>query len=171
MKLTIKEANETGSEMTIEEFMQKVKAIYAKHFPDSRCHVQLTKNLGCAIFIDFYLAKDSSEVFNGYAVNDMFQCGFDIFLEGRKELNDLMPDSMVLEAMKSVIKIRPENRYLAYDTVKIPFRKTTGNAKKILAALEKYVTRLASIVHEEYDKDTISDGYKDLLDSKIDRIR
>ena len=36
MKLTIKEANETGSEMTIEEFMQEVKAIYAKHFPDSR---------------------------------------------------------------------------------------------------------------------------------------
>lgn len=171
MKLTIKEANETGSGMTIEEFMQEVKDIYAKHFPDSHCNVQLTKNLGCAIFIDFYLAKDSSEVSHGYAVNDMFQCGFDIFLEGRKELNDLMPDSMVLEAMKSVIKIRPENRYLAYDTVKIPFRKTTGNAKKILAALEKYVTRLASIVHAEYDKDTISDGYKNLLDSKIDRIR
>jgi hypothetical protein len=95
----------------------------------------------------------------------------EIAVEGRKELNDLMPDSMVLEAMKSVIKVRPENRYLAYDTVKIPFRKTTGNAKKILATLEKYVTRLASIVHAEYDKDTISDGYKDLLDSKIDRIR
>ena len=170
MKLMIRESAENGSEMTIKEFLGAVKKIYADHFPDSQCQAKLAKNLGRAIFIDFYLAKDSSEVSHGYAQNDMFKCGFVIHLDDNVETDSPMPDA-TLEAMSSVIATKPSNKWLAYDATKVPFRKTTGNAKKLLSTIEKYVQKLANTIHTEYENDNIADNYKAIVKSKIGNIK
>ena len=170
MKLMIRESAENGSEMTIKEFLSEVKKIYADHFPDSQCQAKLAKNLGRAIFIDFYLAKDSSEVSHGYAQNDMFKCGFVIHLDDNVEADSPMPDA-TLEAMSSVIATKPSNKWLAYDATKVPFRKTTGNAKKLLSTIEKYVQKLANAIHTEYENDNIADNYKSIVKSKIGNIK
>ena len=57
--------------MTISEFLDMVKEIYADHFPDSACSAKLVKILGKSIFIDFYLAKDKTEVSNSIWQNDV----------------------------------------------------------------------------------------------------
>jgi len=170
MKLMIRESAENGSEMTIKEFLNEVRKIYAEHFPDSQCQAKLAKNLGRAIFIDFYLAKDSSEVSHGYAQNDMFKCGFVIHLDDNVEADSQMPDA-TLEAMSSVIATKPSNKWLAYDATKVPFRKTTGNAKKLLSTIEKYVQKLANTIHTEYENDNIADNYKAIVKSKIGNIK
>ena len=171
MKLVIKESNETNSDMTIKEFMKDVKAIYSKHFPDSWCKAQFVKNLGGAIFIDFYLAKDESEVPHGYAVNDMFSCGFVIHLDNKKTSDDNLPQTITLQAMSSVIKTKPSNRFLAFDATKVPFRKSTGDTKKILTAIDKYLVKLANAIKIAYENDAIADEYKKVVDSKIRDIK
>ena len=170
MKLMIHESAEIGSDTTIKEFLSAVKKIYAEHFPDSQCQAKLSKNLGKAIFIDFYFAKDSSEVSHGYAQNDMFKCGFVIHLDDDAEADSPMPDA-TLEAMSSVIATKPSNKWLAYDATKVPFRKTTGNAKKLLSTIEKYVQKLANTIHTEYENDNIADNYKSIVKSKIGNIK
>lgn len=165
-----KNINESSGEMTVSEFLKEVKAIYAKHFPDSKCNAKLIKQLGKAVFIDFYLAKDETEVPHGYAANDMFKCGFVIHLDDDIDSDSEMPESAVLESMSSFIAAAPSNRYLAFDAVKVPFRKTTGNAKKLLSALDKYVSKLAATTKQLYDEDRVAKEHKSVVEKKYDRI-
>jgi hypothetical protein len=168
IKLTIRE--DVGGAMTIDEFLNSVKEIYAKHFPDSACRAVLSKGLGRAIFIDFYLAKDASEVYNGIWQNDILKCGLVIHLEGYPELNDAMPTA-TLQSMGSEMLIAPQDRYVAYSAVRIPFRKTTGDAKKLLTVIEKYVKRIADTLHEAVDRGVIANSHADIVNRKIDNIR
>lgn len=156
--------------MTISEFLDMVKEIYADHFPDSACSAKLVKILGKSIFIDFYLAKDKTEVANSIWQNDVFKCRFSVYLEGNPELDDPMPFAE-LTCSSSCIKTKSEQRYLYCDLVKVPFRKVKGDANKLLAAIEKYVQKLAVAFHNLYDSDKIHPDDKELVDSKIDSIK
>lgn len=158
------------TEMTISEFLDRVKEIYSDHFPDSACSAKLVKILGKSIFIDFYLAKDKTEVANSIWQNDVFKCSFSIYLEGNPELDDPMPFAE-LTCSSSCIKTKPEQRYLYCDLVKVPFRKVKGGANKLLAAIEKYVQKLADTFHSLYDSDMIHPDDKELVDSKIYNIK
>jgi hypothetical protein len=78
-----------------------------------------------------------------------------------------MPDSVTLESANSWIKVKPSNKYLAFDARKIPFRKSTGNAEKIIGAFDRYVKKLYTIVSEEFENDNIEPKFKSLVAEKI----
>lgn len=154
-----------STDMTIDEFGAAVKNIYAKYFPNSMCTVRYMKNLGGALWIDFYLAGDPSEFINNIAQNDMFRCCLGIYLNGEGKEDAF--GTQTLTASNSSIAVAPDNKYLAFGTVKIPFRKTAGDAKKLLQVIDKYCKRLYDTVIVQRNEGNIHPKYADLLDQKI----
>ena len=166
MKLMIKE-NENGS-MTFEEFKARLQEIYHAKFPNSLCSVKLVKMLGRAITIDCFLANDVSELSHGYWQNDMFKISFWIHdMPKNFETTDIMPNTMTLTNNSSYIAITPPDRFLAYGSVKIPFRKTVGNADKIINAFKKYVDRLYDIVNQQIAEGNIHKDYQNIVNAKM----
>ena len=166
MKIRINE-NENNS-MTFNEFKDRIIEIYHNKFPKSYCSVKLVKMLGRAITIDCFLANDVSELSHGYWQNDMFKISFWIHdLPNDFEVDDILPNVMTLTNDSSHILITPENKYLAYDSVKIPFRKTVGNADKLISTFKKYVDRLYDIVNQQIIDNKIHSSFKDIINRKI----
>lgn len=157
MKLTICESTNS---MTIPEFMTSVENIYHKYFPNSECAVKFGKNLGSTIWIDCFLAGDKTELPHGYWENDMFAIALHIFLPDGTGENDELPESITMEARSNFIKVKPTNKFLAFDGRKISFRKVTGDGKKVLASFDKFAKRLYDAVNEEYENDNIDSKYK-----------
>ena len=166
MKLMIRE-NE-GNGMTFEGFKARLQEIYHSKFPNSLCSVKLVKMLGRAITIDCFLANDVFELSNGYWQNDMFKISFWIHdMPKNFETIDIMPNTMTLTNNSSYIAITPPDHFLAYGSVKIPFRKTVGNADKIINAFKKYVDRLYDIVNQQIAEGNIHKNFQDIVNAKI----
>ncbi len=166
MKLKINEAE--NNNMTFMEFRNKIIEIYHNKFPNSLCSVRLMKMLGRAIVIDCFLANDKSELSGGYWENDMFKICFWIHNMPKDfEVNDTMPDMMTLTNSSSHMLITPPDRYLAFGSVKIPFRKTTGDANKIISAFKKYVDKLYDTVNQQIANSQIHSSYTKIVDAKI----
>jgi vacuolar-type H+-ATPase subunit C/Vma6 len=166
MKLKINE-NENVA-MTFEEFKSRIQEIYHTKFPNSLCSVELVKMLGRSITIDCFLANDVSELSHGYWQNDMFKISFCIHdLPKNFEADSIMPDVMTLTNSNSHISITPPDRYLAYGSVKIPFRKTIGNANKIIFTFKKYVDKLYDIVNQQIAEDNIHSSFINIINDKI----
>ena len=160
-----------NNNMTVAEFLQSVKDIYNEHFPDSYCKAYLAKIFGRAIFLDFYLAKDEHELFNGYWENDMFKCSCVIHLPDNIDINSPMPETVQLQSMSSAIRTKPPVSYLAYGSVKVPFRKATGNSTKVLVYIDKYVSRIASTMKQVYDEGYVSKSDEEIVARKINNIK
>jgi hypothetical protein len=166
MKIRINE--DENNSMTFEGFKARLQEIYHSKFPNSLCSVKLVKMLGRAITIDCFLANDVSELFHSYWQNDMFKISFWIHnLPKDFEINSPMPDVMTLTNDSSQILIVPENSYLAYSAVKVPFRKTVGNADKLISAFKKYVDRLYDIVNQQIAEGNIHKNFQDIVNVKI----
>ena len=166
MKIRINE--DENNSMTFNEFKDRIIEIYLSKFPKSYCSVKLVKMLGRAITIDCFLANDVSELSHGYWQNDMFKISFWIHnMPNNFEVDDVLPDAMTLTNNSSQILIVPENSYLAYSAVKIPFRKTVGNADKLISTFKKYVDRLYDIVNQQIVNNKIHSSFKDIINRKI----
>jgi len=83
------------------------------------------------------------------------------------EPDDIMPDTMTLTNSNSYMLLTPPDHYLAYGSVKIPFRKTVGNADKIINAFKKYVDRLYDIVNQQIAEGNIHKNFQDIVNAKI----
>lgn len=164
MKLRICES--TGSK-TIPEFIKEVESTYNKYFPKSKCDAKFTSNFGSTIWIDCYLAGSKNEEPYGFWVNDMFGVSFSIELPDDTEKTSELPNNLELIARSSFIKTKPSNKFLAFDAKKVPFRKITGNADKILLGFDKYVQKLYNMVKTEYDNGNINDDVKSMVKDKI----
>ena len=159
-----------NSNKTIADFMNEIKAIYAKYFPNSSCDVKFTTNFGSTVWIDCYLAKDRSEFPHGIAQNDTFGVTFDIQLndDNAKSKNDSMPeDGILMSSVKNAIQVKPENDYYYCSYVKVPFRKTKGNADKILKTFDKFVKKLYDMTKEQYDNNNLLNDKMKLAKSKL----
>lgn len=166
MKLQINE-NGNGT-MTFNEFRNKLVEIYYSKFPNSLCSVRLYKVLGRSIVIDCFLANDKSELSGGYWQNDMFKISFWIHnMPNDFEVDDVLPNVMTMTNDSSQILIVPENSYLAYDSVKVPFRKTVGNADKLISAFKKYVNRLYDTVNQQITEGNIHNNFENIVNAKI----
>ena len=149
-----------SGDMTIEEFMQNIRDLYAKYFPNSTCQVKLVKSLGTALWIDCYLAKDASECENNIAGNDMFHVSFWFpnDFEGLTK-DDPVPNNLNMEVSQKTIKTAPENRYMAFGSETLPFRKAKGTPDKILKTLDKYFKTLHDTTEKLVEEDRLP--YKD----------
>lgn len=152
--------------MKFKKFKEEVKKAYAARFPQSACEVKIFKCLGRSLYIDCYLAGDKSEFLYGYAANDMFAVGMSINLPDDFGDDDDLPEKLVLEWNNSDIKAKPES-WLAYDAEKVSYRKTTGDSKKIIKALDKYFQRLYDTTKKLVEEDRIHPNYAELVGKKV----
>jgi len=183
MKRLIYADTQDASNMTIEEFLSQVKAIYSKYFPDSECYAGNQRTLGMEyIRIHWYLSKDKSECPHNIRMNDLLHIAFTIDLEDNTESGKLyemwtydnsakntgyMPSIITLDVNDKVIFCKAKRQYMAYDSVSLPFRKTTGSPEKILATLDKYANKLYTIVSELLANGEIPDDRVDFVQSKL----
>lgn len=153
--------------MKFAEFKDAVKDAYKKYFPESQANVRIFNCLGKALTIDCFLAGDLSEIANSIPGNDMFwvQMWIDLPKDYNKE-NDL-PDTLVMEWQRSSVAKKPEQKYLAYGAEKVKYRKVSGDAKKIVKALDKYFSRLHDTVVNLRNNDLIHEEFADLVNQKI----
>jgi len=132
--------------MKMSELTQAIQSTYNKHFPNSKCFAHYTTNLYRTISIGCYLAADKSELSNGYWDNDMLHIKFMLETDKGEFSKDVIeesetPDNLVLEVVRKNYFIKPSG-FNVYDSKVLPYRKTKGNAKKIIATLDKYFTKL-----------------------------
>lgn len=150
---TIKEAVHEVPEET-KKFMDDIQAVFNKRFPDSRCVVKFSNNIGSTITVWFYLAKDESEVSNRIMMNDacrhIFQC-YDVDDEGN--LSDKISFDRIAGrgVTRKIHEDDPDEKYLAYSYIKVPYRKVTGTKEAVLKNFERYVDKMAQIMLDNAD--------------------
>lgn len=144
--------------MTYAEFKNSIETMYKSVFPSSACDISIGPLGGDSIYVTYYLAGDQSEFPNRIALNDLFDITFCIFQDnvrygdGVKLTDDTeMPEALVLDVNHKSIKTAPENQYMAYGSVSLPFRKTKGTPDKILNTLQRYAEITKQTLTELYE--------------------
>lgn len=144
--------------MTYAEFKNSIETMYKSVFPSSACDISIGPLGGDSIYVTYYLAGDQSEFPNRIALNDLFDITFCIFQDnvrygdGVKLTDDTeMPEALVLDVNHKSIKTAPENQYMAYGSVSLPFRKTKGTPDKILSTLQRYAEITKQTLTELYE--------------------
>lgn len=152
--------------MKFEEFKNRIEQIYRGKFNKSYCGCKIYSCLGKSITIDLRLAENASECPNNITGNDMMDICLAIRLpDGWKE-GDELPENMTLEAWKNGIKVKSTEKYLYCDYKKASYRKTSGDAEKLIVAFGKYVERLYNLVKAEYEAENLLDFPMALVERK-----
>lgn len=160
--------------MTFAEFKEQVNALYKAEFPNSACSVSKGALGRDTFFITFYLAGNQSEFPNRIAQNDLLNISFHIlqnvgrYEDGIEIKDDVeLPDTLILDAFDKSILTKPDNKYMAYGSISLPFRKTTGTPEKILETLKRYIAKIKSTLVDLYHNDQVPDDRKEFVASKL----
>ena len=157
--------------MKYKEFENEIKAVYAAKFPKSLCTCTLIKGFGKYIFIDCYLGAGDDEFPHRIAENDAIYTKLTIDLPRNWTEETELPETMTLEAIRNSIKHKPpqDESYLYCKYTKVSFRKTTGDAEKIIKAFTRFVDRLHNEISEQYANDNLLPGDMELFANKYER--
>jgi len=153
------------------KFMDDIQAVFKKRFPNSRCAVKFSNQLGGSIGIWFYLAKDESEVTNRIMLNDACR---HIFICHDIDENGNLADKLSFDRIagsgitRQIHKDDPDETYLAYSSIRVPYRKVTGTKEAVLKNFERYVDKLAQIALD--NADDINNGIVNNLFDVRDKI-
>lgn len=158
--------------MKLKDFIQGIECRWKKFFPRSKCEIYFTENIYGMIFAKFYLANESFEVQYGIWRNDMFSIAFSIdTIAGSlpKTLTELseLPENLRLTSDARSYFIKPEQKMFAYGSRKLNFRKTIGNAEKLLFAFEKFFKQLRETLLSDWKNDNICKQHIELVRSKL----
>ena len=133
-----------------------LEKVFYKHFPNSymRFSSPCLGDKDSMFFLNFTLLYPGDYP-NNISENDPMGHMFDIKRKG---------ESLVLTKNRGRIMTNPkEGSYMAMDSVKVPFRKATGNDKKITLTFDKYLTKLKTkllgLGSEVYGYDKINKKY------------
>lgn len=152
----------------VNEFLKDIENTYNKYFPNSTCWARvydarpvvygLKQNSIC---INCYLAGDNRENSGGYWENDIFNITF--WLHDVVEGDGLI-DNMELTSTTHSYRIKPTNKYLAFESKRVPFRVVKGNSQKILQGFDRFCKKLRDMVEEDYYNDNFKSdkGYDHL---------
>ena len=152
--------------MTIREFCEEIKAVYAKYFPYSEC-VTIFNPDWRYVGIVCYLSADASETSYNIRNNDMFHVGFSVDIRKNATIDDEMTDT-VMESNHHDFTINPTNPYCVYGSYNVPYRKTKGNAEKIINAFDRFVERLYNAVVNEYTNGNIHKDFTEIVKAKTE---
>lgn len=158
--------------MLFKDFQEKIMAVYAAKFPKSLCVCNIHNTLGGYINIDCYLGANIKEFANGIAQNDAISVKFDISLPRGKWNNESeLPGKMEIKALNHAVKHKPaqDKSYFYCEYTNISFRKTTGDAEKIIKAFERFVDRLHKEISEQYANDNLLPDDMELFARKYER--
>lgn len=157
--------------MKFKEFQDKIMTAYAAKFPKSLCTCTLIEGFGKYIFIDCYLGAGDDEFPHRIKENDAINVKLNIDIPCGWKHDDELPDTMTLEAIRNSIKHKPpqDESYFYYKYTKVSFRKTTGDAEKIIKAFTRFVDRLHNEISEQYANDNLLPDDMELFARKYER--
>lgn len=164
--------------MKFSEFKELVKTNYNEIFPYSACTIDLGALGKDTVFVTYYLAGNQSEFPNKISQNDLFHISFHImqkmkrYGDGIKLEDDTeLPETLVLDVHQKTIMTKPDNDYMAYGSVSLPFRRTSGTPEKIIDTLKRYAEIVKKTLTELYEEDALPVGQqsniKELVASKL----
>ncbi len=160
--------------MTYGEFKSQIENAYKQRFPNSGISISLGALGGDTCFIRLYLGENQSEFINGIAGNDILHVGFAIYQsenvygDNPKLTDDLeLPDTLIMEVNQNSITTIPDNQYMAYGSVRLPYRKTKGSPKKIIQVFSKDVDILKQTLENLYNEGKIHDNHKEIVEKKL----
>ena len=165
--------------MNVLEFKENVKNVYNKYFEGSHVDVSMNQNsIYKSIYITFSLANNINECINNIAMNDMFSITFQLEHNddefNRDEFQKLgymiLPENLTLEKKRAFYRIKPQEKYLAYSSKNITFRKTKGNAQKIITSLERFLKKLHDQLLEDLKNNLVHDNFIDLVNLRLKKI-
>ncbi len=142
----IQKLNEAGS-TPADEFALELEKVMKKHFPNSYCSARYSTNLMESIFIRFLIGS-KAEWSNG--IPDNAPCIISGHIVGFK--NGELTDKMEFEPAQFSMFIKPvKNPMYAFERIKFPARKTRGDSKKILKAIDTLFARSHDIIKKNVD--------------------
>lgn len=158
--------------MKISEFVEQIKNVYKKYFPESLCHVKRENNLYASIGITCCLAGNREEESGGYWENDMLHVSFSVDNDGAEfsrnlGTDDELPEVLRLEKWYNSYLIVPESKYLVYGRETVPFRRVTGNAEKIVKEFDAFCGRLQNSIEQSIKDGKIHEHYAIIVSKKM----
>lgn len=150
--------------MKFEEFKTEIKGKYAENF-NGACVVRKYVCLGKSIVIDCYLGEAQTGTISD---NDMLKVAFNISLPDNFNYDtDELPEKLIMVAWNNSYLIKPEDDYLAYSTRKIPYRKATGTAEKLVEVAAKFFNKMYTLIREDYTSGNIHDNYTEVVEQNV----
>lgn len=155
--------------MKFAEFAEKVGVAYMEKFPAGYCKVSKYICLGRSITIDMYISGKSDK-HNAPTMghNDMFHVCLAIELPDRFDYEtDELPDKMTLESWCRFYLLKPDSPYMVYSKRVLRFRKTTGDAEKLVSYIGKFISNLHEAVQMDYNSGMICDEYMNAVSENL----
>lgn len=152
------EDNGSESDKLASEIESTIKGI----FPNSYIESYYSSHLHPSITIRFTLGKGKEEWANGIIQNDP---AFHVLMVDGMDKEGTISKPLTLERSHGSVMIKPEDRYMAYGRLKIPFRKVTGDKAAIVKGVKGYFERLKKAL--QGNKDKLTDQHLELVGSKF----
>ncbi len=152
--------------MKFAKFKTEIEKLFAEKFGKSYCECRIYKCMGKSITIDCHMAENTSECQNNISGNDMMMVCLNISLPDGWNDTDELPENLTMEAWKNGIKVKSTSDYLYCDYKKASYRKTSGNAEKMITTFGKFVDRLYTLIKEEYQAENLLDFDMALVKAK-----
>jgi len=139
--------------------LTEFEKIFRTYFPKSNFSANFSDNIVPVVHITFTLASDKSEVSYGIWQNDPMFHTFSIYFKKFMIDKDgyVLVDILPLEIGQSRLYVpAPKGTNRVYNSIKIPYRKTTGSKERILKAFATYISKLQKAVIENIDRIEVS---------------
>ena len=150
--------------MKFEEFKNRIQEKYAENFSGA-CVVRKYICLGKSIIIDCYMGEAQTGTISD---NDMLKVAFNISLPDKFNYDtDELPENLIMESWNNYYLIKPEDDYLAFSTRKIPYRKSTGTAEKLIGTAAKFFDKMYALIREDYASGNIHDKYTEVVKQNV----
>ena len=127
-----------------EELVPGIEKIINKYFPNSFFHISSGPLSGDEFYLVKFAIGQKKDWSHGYIQNSPVNFGFNI--------EDKGDGKYVFIPSYTTIYIAPQkDSHYAFDTVKIPTRKKTGNSKMILKSIDKLFFDTKKLVKDNFD--------------------
>lgn len=155
---------------TYAEISKAIQDAYHSVLPDCGCSVSKGALGKDTFFITFYLAGNNSEFPNGISQNDLFRIGFYIRPDSRDANLDIdakLPETLTMEVTDNSILTKPDNKYMAYGSERVPLRKVSGTPEKLVQTITKYAQKVKDILNKLVAEDRIPNDRIELVKAKL----
>jgi hypothetical protein len=141
-----------------EDFAKEIQQTIKKHFPKSGVVARYDEGITRSITVRFTLQGDDSKHAGGISHNDPAHQLIHIwFGDGRSrdlsEQTDDIPEKFTAVNDMASLLVKPSlGSHMAFESVKLPWRKKTGNKATILKHIGTYFGRVKKIVKDNFDR-------------------
>jgi hypothetical protein len=141
-----------------DDFAKEIEQTIKKHFPKSGVAARYKEGIARSITVWFTLQGDPSKHSNKIAQNDPAHQIIHVWFDKGKgrdpvDQDDTLPEKFSVDNGSPRLTIRPgPESKLAFDRVKLPWRKKAGNKATILKHIDTYFARTKKIVKDNFDR-------------------